>query len=359
VRGDGEAALPALYAALDAAPDAFATVPGLVWRGAGGSVHANAPAWPETVTTLPLREAVDNPAYFTRGGQLGVETKRGCPRRCIYCADPLATGPHVRLRAPATVADEIAGLLRTEIDVLHLCDGEFNVPRAHALAVCAELSARGLGDRVRWYAYVAVRPFDDELARAMRRAGCVGVNFTGDAGSDRMLERYGQAHRSRDLAAAAAACRRAGLTCMVDLLLGGPGETPDTVRETLEVLRATEADVVGAALGMRLYPGTRALDLVLAEGPLETNPAVRRRGTGPVDLLAPTFYVASSLGPAPAALVRELAGDDPRFFLPTDGVTLPDGDHNYSDHAPLAAAIARGERGAYWDILRRLRGVGA
>lgn len=354
IRGDGEAAISALFAALDRGQDALAAVPGLLWRAAHGALVQNPPAWPSPLSVPTDRGTVDNRAYFARGGQLGIETKRGCPRRCIYCADPLAKGPHVRARDPREVADEVAGLAARGIDVLHLCDGEFNVPGAHAAAVCAALTARGLGERVRWYAYAAVRPFDDALAQAMRRAGCVGVDFTGDAGSDAMLTAYRHPHRRAHLGAAVSACRRAGLACMVDLLLGGPGETPATVRETIETMRAAAPDRVGVALGMRLYPGTRAVDLARAEGPPETNPSLRRRASGPVDLLTPVFYVASALGPAPAALLRELVGDDPRFFLPADEAGHAGEDHNYNDHAPLLAAIARGERGAYWDILRRL-----
>mgnify|MGYP000849217622 FL=1 len=354
VRGDGEGALAALYAALDAGPAALAAVPGLIHRAAGGALVQNPPAWPSPLVVPADRDAIDNRAYFARGGQLGVETKRGCPRRCIYCADPLAKGPHVRARDPREVAEEVAGLAARGLDVLHLCDGEFNVPGAHAAAVCAALAARGLGERVRWYAYAAVRPFDDTLALAMRRAGCVGVDFTGDAGSDAMLAAYRHPHRRAHLEAAVAACRRAGLTCMVDLLLGGPGETPATVRETIDALRGAAPDCVGVALGMRLYPGTRALELARAEGPLEANPSIRRRGQGPVDLLEPVYYLARALGPTPAALVREQVGDDPRFFVPAEEAGRAGDDHNYNDHAPLLAAIARGERGAYWDILRRL-----
>ncbi len=354
VRGDGEAAIGALYAARERGQDGLGAVPGLLWRTASGALVQNPPAWPSPLSVPTDRDAIDNRAYFARGGQLGIETKRGCPRRCIYCADPLAKGPRVRARDPREVADEVAGLAARGLDVLHLCDGEFNVPGAHAAAVCAALTARGLGDRVRWYAYAAVRPFDDALARAMRRAGCVGVDFTGDAGSDAMLEAYRHPHRRAHLAAAVAACRRAGLTCMVDLLLGGPGETPATVRETIEALRAAAPDCVGVALGMRLYPGTRAHQLALAEGPLDANPSIRRRGQDPGDLLEPVYYLARALGPAPAALVREQVGGDPRFFVPADAAGHAGDDHNYHDHAPLLAAIARGARGAYWDILRRL-----
>lgn len=358
VRGDGEGALVALYAAVGDRV-ALGTVPGLLWRTETGALVTNPPAWPRPLVVLGTRDAIDNPTYLAMGGQVGVETKRGCPRRCIYCADPIAKGSRVRARDPREVADEVARLLAQGVDTLHICDGEFNVPRAHAAAVCGELAARGFGDRVRWYVYAAVRPFDDELARAMRRAGCVGVDFTGDAGSDAMLETYRHPHRRAHLLGAVAACRRAGLTCMVDLLLGGPGETPATVRETVSVLRSAEPDCVGVGLGMRLYPGTRALALALAEGPLEHHPSIRRRSTGAVDLLTPVYYLASALGPRPAALVRELIGNDPRFFLPTDELGHRGDDHNYNDHAALLAAIARGERGAYWDILRRIDAPGA
>ena len=63
------------------------------------------------------RDLVNNAEYFRLGGQIGVETKRGCNRQCSYCVDPLAKGPTVRLRLPAEVADEMESLLHQGIDV--------------------------------------------------------------------------------------------------------------------------------------------------------------------------------------------------------------------------------------------------
>jgi hypothetical protein len=98
--------------------------------------------------------------------------------------------------------------------------------------------------------------------------------------------------------------------------------------------------------------------IVQAEGPPETNPNVRRRYDGPVDLLWPTFYISAALGPEPDRLVRELIGGDERFFAPQpecDSVVAPPGsDHDYHQNQALIQAIARGHRGAYWDILRQL-----
>ena len=359
VRGDGEQAIVSLAKQLRG-KRCFEQVDGLIWR-TGGQMRSNKPAWPDKLELVGSRDAIDNRAYFEKGGQGGIETKRGCNRSCIYCADPLAKGGRNRLRNPSEVADEVEVLLRQGVDVLHLCDAEFNVPGTHAAAVCAEFNRRGLGERVRWYAYLAVTPFDAELAEVMSRAGCVGINFTGDAGCAAMLERYGHLHTTEQVASAIGLCRSNRMKVMIDLMLGGPEETPETVAETIEFIKEANPDCAGAALGIRLYPGTEMTRIALAEGPVDSNPNIHRAYTGPIDLLRPTFYVSSLLGERPGELVCDLIGGDQRFFEPTaemvdentsDGLSR---DHNYNDNTELVVAIANGARGAYWDILRQLR----
>jgi radical SAM superfamily enzyme YgiQ (UPF0313 family) len=333
-------------------------VPGLSYHQ-DGSLRVNPPAWPRQLQIPTGRHGVDNETYFRRGGQIGVETKRGCARQCSYCADPLAKGRAHRLRDPAEVAQEVASLADRGLDVLHLCDAEFNLPPEHALAVCDALIARRLGERVRWYAYLAVVPFPDELAGRMRRAGCVGINFTSDSTHPQMLATYRQPHRREDLSQAVSRCRAHGIAVMLDLLLGGPGETPATVAETVADMKSMSPDCVGAALGIRIYPGTRMEMPVAEEAPLASNPGICRHYEGPIDLLRPTFYISPALGGRPARLIRDLIGDDPRFFPPEEeiggGEAAAAGDHNYNANRALMDAIAAGARGAYWDILRKLR----
>lgn len=355
IRGDGETALVSLVQELRGGR-CFERVDGLLWREAG-RLCVNRPAWPQNWPDGSRRDLFDNRTYFRRGGQVGVETKRGCDRGCAYCADPIAKGALVRGRTPQAVADEFESLLRQEIDVLHLCDSEFNIPGSHAQSVCEELIRRGLGERIRWYAYLAVLPFDASLARLMRRAGCVGINFTGDAASASMLRRYRHAHGSDDLKNAIQLCRANGIAVMVDLLLGGPGETPETLAETIGFVRRAEPDCAGTGLGVRLYPGTLVVSQLEQEGPLERNPGLRRRYDGPIELMRPTFYISPALGPHPAQLVRDLIAGDTRFFEPALEVADDTAtDHNYNDNTALVDAIAAGARGAYWDILRQQRG---
>ena len=359
IRGDGESAIVLLMRQLRGG-QRFAEVPGLIWQKEGETC-SNPPAWPDTISLVTSRDFVDNRAYFKQGGQCGLETKRGCNRRCIYCADPLAKGTKLRLREACEVADEIESLLSQRIDVLHFCDSEFNVPRSHALAVCEEFNNRSLGSRIRWYTYMATVPFDEELAKAMARAGCVGIDFTGDSACESMLRTYRQQHTREDLAKAVKICRLNNIAVMIDLMIGGPGETPQTVRETIEFIKHINPDCAGAALGIRVYPGTEMGKTVVLELKSGASLNIRRKYEGPIDLFKPTFYISSALGERPAQLVRDLIAGDQRFFEPaiypkqekTGNGDLTD--YNYNKNLPLIRAVQKGARGAYWDILRQLR----
>ena len=361
IRGDGEESLPALLAAL-AGRAPLSAVPGLVWKRGLTPFSQNA-TLPEKMYLSPFsqnatrearigemrlsaRELVDNRAYFAQGGQAGIETKRGCPNRCIYCADPVAKGRATRLRPPADVVAEMRNLLAQGIDHFHLCDCEFNLPPTHALELCESMTAAGLGERVRWYTYASPAPFSRALVEKMRAAGCAGINFGVDSGCDAMLAALGRDFTTKEIAETARLCREAGMVFMFDLLLGAPGETPESVAETAAFMKRVDPDRVGLSLGVRVYPGTPLAAQLSAHGP--GVPGLIGDPAG----LAPAFYLSPALGPDPAKLLRDLIGPDERFFLPSGG---DEQDYNYNDNAVLQRAIAEGHQGAYWDILRKVR----
>ncbi|MGA1825471.1 MAG: B12-binding domain-containing radical SAM protein [bacterium] len=357
IHGDGEQSIISLMRELDRTRE-FAHVPGLIWHEKG-KILCNPPAWPKDIKIPTSRNGVDNLRYFMQGGQIGIETKRGCDQNCSYCADHAAKGKSIRFRNPAEVADEFESLVEQGIDVFHTCDCEFNISYEHALSVCDELIKRKLGQRIRWYAYCAVKPFDSVLAHKMAKAGCVGINFTGDSGSPTMLELYKQSHQPKDLAESVNLCKTHTIKVMVDLLLGGPGETPETLKETINFMKQINPDCIGASLGVRLYPGTMMTRLIYAEGPPESNPSIRRKYRGAIELYKPTFYISQLLGAHPAHLLHELVGNDTRFFKPAlEGdysLENQSQDYNYNDNNALIKAIASGSRGAYWDILHQLQ----
>jgi radical SAM superfamily enzyme YgiQ (UPF0313 family) len=187
----------------------------------------------------------------------------------------------------------------------------------------------------------------------MRRAGCVGINFGVDAICDEMLVRLARAHRVPDVSLAVTSCRQEGIAVMLDLLLGGPGETVQTMRETVEQAKRIGPDCVGAALGVRIYPGTELARLVRQQGPIQTNLNLLGQKENNPWFLEPVFYVDQALGPEPHRLLYDMIGGDERFFV-GDPDEL-DANYDYSDNRRLVEAITAGARGAYWDILRRLK----
>jgi len=328
-------------------------VPNLVHRQ-GQTLHCNPPAPVDLAALPPRRRALaDNARYFREGGQAGFETKRGCPMACVYCADPVSKGRTTRLLPPEMVVAELSALLAQGIDHFHTCDCEFNLPRHHAIAVCQAIIEAKLGDRIRWFAYCTPTPFDSEMAALFRRAGCAGIDFGADSGNGAMLKRLGRHFTTDDLLNTAALCRKHQIPFMYDLLLGGPGETRDSVRETIEFMRRAEPDCVGLSMGVRLYEGTALARQIQAQGELATQPDLYGAKHDQPPLLKPVFYIAPELGDSIAAFVREQIAGDPRFFLPADSEA--NRNYNYNENTVLTEAIRNGARGAYWDILRRLR----
>jgi len=340
--GEGEFALVELANRIEGKQE-WRDLPNLIRRD-GDQVCRNPPSAPP-LTHLPAmsRAWVDNPRYFREGGQAGVETKRGCPCRCVYCADPLAKGNRIRVRPAAAVADELEALLAQGIDHLHTCDSEFNVPQGQAEEVCQEIVRRGLGDQLRWYAYCSPASFSPELVRLMRQAGCAGINFGVDSGDAEMLRRLRRDFAPEDIASVVRWCREAGIVVMLDLLLGSPGETEESLRRTIELMRRIEPERVGVSLGVRVYPGTEIARLVAQE-------ELRKGLVGGDGLSDPLFFVEPKIAPFADGLLEKLIGDDRRFFFNPSG---PDRNYNYNDNQVLVDAIGEGYRGAYWDILRR------
>jgi radical SAM superfamily enzyme YgiQ (UPF0313 family) len=294
----------------------------LIWRD-HGKWHRNPPST-EPLTNLPpmSRSWVDNKRYFREGGQAGVETKRGCSGRCIYCADPIAKGNNIRIRPPTAVVDELERLLEQGIDHIHTCDSEFNLPQGHAVAVCKEIIRRNLGDKLRWYAYCSPVPFSMELAEMMNHAGCVGINFGVDSGDGTMLERLKRGFRPNDIVNAAQLCKKAGIVVMLDLLFGSPGETQQSIIATIELMRQAAPDRVGVVLGVRLYPGTELACLMTQED-------LKKGLVGGGDISEPLFFLEPAIAKMAFGLLDRLVGDDERFAFssltrrdPTETTTI-------------------------------------
>jgi len=282
---------------------------------------------------LPARDLLDNARYLELGGMANLQTKRGCPFECTYCTYPYINGPSLRLRPPTEVVDELASMVEgAELNQVFLVDDIFNWPPDHAIGICEEIVSRGL--RVGWSCFATPLGMTPEMALAMKRAGCRGVEFGTDAASPSMLRNLGKPFPQAAIRTASEACREAGLPDAHYLVFGGPGETPETLAETLAFFDDLKPRAVLAFLGLRIYPNTPLHRLAISDGVIPEQD----------DLLPPRFYFSPGIGAdALKAAVASHAETRPNWVVPGLGIR--------SDPALLAALRRTGYRGPLWDLL--------
>jgi radical SAM superfamily enzyme YgiQ (UPF0313 family) len=257
--------------------------------GAPGTVASDAEAVelrPEDVNNLrpPDWGLFSLSEYVARGVAANVQTKRGCPFRCVYCATHLLEARAVRLRDPEAVADEIEELAAAHgVRTVHFVDDNFNHPLAHALALCETFTRRGLP--VRWICNLHPGFVDEELVAAMKRAGCIYAAVGSESANEQMLANLRRAYSPADVERTCRLLSQAGVENWASLLLGGPGETPATVEESIARMGALEGTSVGITVGIRVHPGTELAEIARREGLID----------GATDLLFPAFYLSPAV----------------------------------------------------------------
>jgi radical SAM superfamily enzyme YgiQ (UPF0313 family) len=269
VCGAGEQTFPALLTVL-AEGGRAEEIPGLGWLEAGG--FRRSPIERQGLGDFLFPEYsvwLDAKAYRRHGATAPVLSKRGCPFDCIYCPCPHIEGKDFHCASPEQVADEVVRLSAAGFRDIEFVDNVFNLPVEHALAVCRAIARRR--PPVRLHTHELNPAFvDDELLTAMEQAGFASVALTAESASATVLTSLGKNYGPEDLSRAAAAIRRHRLSCLWIFMLGGPGETVATARETLDFARrqVRPRDAAFFSVGIRIYPGTELERVARQEGVL-------------------------------------------------------------------------------------------
>ncbi|MBI4379218.1 MAG: radical SAM protein [Nitrospinae bacterium] len=230
--------------------------------------------------------------FFHYYRTIGIQTARGCPHRCIYCTYPLLERSRRRLRLPYEIADEIEHLNKhfNKSDFF-IVDSSFNSDEEHMAGVLEAIISRNLA--IRFSCYLQPRIEDPSIFGLLKRAGCVAVDFGTDSGSPSIVHSLRKGFTVDDIRRVSQSCRKAGIDFCHSLIFGGPGETPETIRETITLMNEVSPKAVIAMIGIRIYPGTEIEQIAQEEGQLCSKES----------LLKPRFY----FGPlGPGRLSREI-----------------------------------------------------
>jgi radical SAM superfamily enzyme YgiQ (UPF0313 family) len=171
------------------------------------------------------------------------ESVRGCPYRCNFCNYPyLFTDAKFRYKSARRMADEWEHYLtRHEIDSITCLDSLFTVPRQRLVEFCRLLIDRRL--RVKWTCYARSDDLADEAtAVLMKSAGLNQAQIGLESGDQGQLDRMEKACTVESNARAIDNCRQYGITSVVSLIVGFPGETAETLERTMAFLRRHPPD---------------------------------------------------------------------------------------------------------------------
>jgi len=211
VQAEGEETFVELIDSIGAPQD----VPGVYWRDEQGVVHYTGDRGMPTFSDLPFpkRHHLDWDLYRSaerERGQLldlGIETTRGCPRRCAYCNYPKLNGPRLRKKPVDVVLDEIEYLQDAfGVRAFTFTDSRFNEDHERARAICQGIIDRGL--KARWIAWLGFRGVDADFLQLMNKAGCHRVSFSPDGLLQPSLKRMRKDTTKAEILATVRAVRR-------------------------------------------------------------------------------------------------------------------------------------------------------
>lgn len=214
---------------------------------------------------------------------LPVQTRRGCPMKCSYCSTASIEGTLIRKRSPKKVVEWITKWTREGVRQFYFVDNTFNLPVSYAHDLCSELMRASLG--VTWRSIIYPFKVDERLAAAMAEAGCVEASVGFESGCEKILQNMNKRFRLADITRTCNVLHASGIRRMGFLLLGGPGETRQTVEESLAFADSLDLDALKLSIGIRIYPHTHLADQARKEGIIGSED----------NLLFPIFYIAAGL----------------------------------------------------------------
>ena len=266
---EGEATFPELLKALEQ-KQPLSNVKG-IWYREDGEIRQTEPrplirnldavvpfpAW----DLLPMEVYLSNPVVGI-GRDIDFIASRGCPYHCTFCYQAFG-----RTFRPHSV-DYVMTALRLlkaqyDIDFVSFQDDEFLASKKRFFEFCKAVRHSGLA--LKWSCTGRVNLVSRDILQAAKDAGCVSVNYGIESGSQRMLDTMKKGVTVEQAKNAIRLNREVGLRCPTSFIVGMPGETHETIEETIEFCKDVKIPLRGVMFATP-YPGTPLFEDALAQG---------------------------------------------------------------------------------------------
>jgi len=189
-----------------------------------------------------------------KGVKATMISSRGCPSHCTFCAIHLTMGRKHRVRGVESVVDEMEHLVdRYKAQYIQFYDDTFTINYKRTVAICNLIIERKL--KVKWFAHARVNTVDENLLRLMKRAGCAHVSFGIESGNQTILNNIKKGTTLEQARKAVKTCQRVGIKTLTTFMIGNPGETPETIDDTIDFALEINPDVAVFSI-LAPLPGT-------------------------------------------------------------------------------------------------------
>jgi anaerobic magnesium-protoporphyrin IX monomethyl ester cyclase len=268
VKGEGEQTIIELarYAANRNASDPNG-IEGIAFAKNGQVTHTKNRACIQNLDSLPYPSWQLFPLIKYRlFMKIGVpmQTSRGCTSQCSFCTIPSMAGNTYRARSPKSIVDEMQYVKANyHADYVTFTDEVFTYDKQHVAGICDEIAARRI--KLPWDCQTRVDLVSPELLARMKAANCQCINFGIESGSQQILNATHKGTTVKQNADAIRWAKEAGLSVTVSLALGYPGETQETLMETIEFIRRTQPDDLYLFLATP-FPSTQLREVVSDSG---------------------------------------------------------------------------------------------
>lgn len=236
LRGEGEYSFPLYLNRIETNGD-ISSVPGCIFREAGNISKVPRDKIADfDDTAFPAYDLFEWGKYNEQNVAYALFTKRGCAFQCTFCPHSSLEGRRYRLKTSERVINEIEHVKRTtNSENINFCDNSFNFPKRHAETICKEIINQQL--RIKWKSG-GIKPLrlTKDFCILMKESGCDYVGLSIESASEKMLVNMKRGYSVDDVREAMDNLSNSGIPFGLSIMLGAPGETPETISETFRVV---------------------------------------------------------------------------------------------------------------------------
>ncbi|BAE48922.1 B12-binding domain-containing radical SAM protein [Paramagnetospirillum magneticum] len=296
--------------------DNWEGIAGIGWRDADGKPQMSPTRAFANMNDLPIPDRRLLPAkvdYFNpmvkRVPFTTMITSRGCPARCNYCTAPTFYGNKTRARSTAKIIEELREIRDLGYREIFFRDETFSAYKGRNMQVYETMLSENLD--FTWIANGRVDMIDREQLALMKRAGCHTLKFGVETGSQMMLDTYKKGTTIEQAVEAFRTAREVGINTHAHIIFGGPGETLDTIRHTVDFVSNTLKATTATFGILTPYPGTELFDMVA-----ERHPEIMDGSASNMENLhTESFYSSALCDIPPETLSKEIVRAYRGFYL--------------------------------------------